>query len=588
MKKGPLRMSINSVFKFVAGFLLLMAAHHAIAQMPPILFEQSNGKQTPAYREIISWWTKADKASGNIKLLTMGATDAGFPLHLAVLSANGEYDFASIRRANKRIILVNNGIHPGEPDGIDASMILARDVATGKKKLPDNVVVALIPVYNIGGCLNRSTTYRVDQNGPEAFGSRGNSQNLDLNRDFIKADSKEALSFAAIFHLTDPDIFIDNHVSNGADYQHVMTLLSSQHDKLGGAMGEYLHQQLEPAVYSEMKKKGYDLIPYVNFFGNGRVEDGWTEFWDSPRYSSGYASLWHSFAFVPETHMLKPYPQRVNATLALMETFIALAARNSETIARIRATAKLETKRASRFPLQWKSDSSSPATITFRGYASGQKPSEVSGLPRLVYDRTKPYTKAIPFYNQFQATQFVSKPKAYILPQGWRKVAERLKANNVHMRPLPADTTIEVEAYTIASYESAKMPYEGHHINRNVKTSSSMQTLKFRKGDYYIPMNQEANRFLVETLEPEAEDAYFVWNFFDPVLTRKEHYSSYAFQDSAAAYLGRHPELQSQLKSKKQTDTAFATDAEAQLEFVYEHSPWAEPAFRVYPVYRVK
>lgn len=119
-------------------------------------------------------------------------------------------------RINKRIILINNGIHPGEPDGIDASMLLARDIVTNKVKLPDNVVLAFIPVYNIGGCLNRSAFYRVDQNGPEEFGFRGNSQNLDLNRDFIKSDSKEARSFAEIFHLTDPDIFLDNHVSNGS------------------------------------------------------------------------------------------------------------------------------------------------------------------------------------------------------------------------------------------------------------------------------------------------------------------------------------------------------------------------------------
>ena len=173
----------------------------------------------------------------------MGPTDAGFPLNLVLVSNNGDYNFDNIHKNNKRVILINNGIHPGEPDGIDASMLLARDIVTNQYKIPDNIVLAIIPVYNIGGCLNRSVNYRIDQDGPLEKGFRGNSANLDLNRDFIKCDSKEARSFTEIFHMADPDVFIDNHVSDGADYQHVMTLLSSQHNKLGGVMGEFMNKQ---------------------------------------------------------------------------------------------------------------------------------------------------------------------------------------------------------------------------------------------------------------------------------------------------------------------------------------------------------
>ena len=138
--------------------------------------------------------------------------------------------------------------------------------------------------------MNRSPNYRIDQNGPTEKGFRGNSQNLDLNRDFIKCDSKEARSFTEIFHLLDPDVLIDNHVSDGADYQHIMTLLTSQHNKLGGAMGEFMNKQFEPALFSLMKEKGYDLVPYVNAFGD-TPETGWSEYWDSPRYSSGYTFI---------------------------------------------------------------------------------------------------------------------------------------------------------------------------------------------------------------------------------------------------------------------------------------------------------
>src|SRR4030095_7401010 len=368
------------------------------AQNITTAFEKSNGTQTPTYFEAIDWWQKLDAQSGKVKMLTMGMSDAGYPLHLVVVANNGDYNFENIRKNNKRIILVNNGIHPGEPDGIDASMLLARDIVINKIKLPDDVVLAIIPVYNIGGCLNRSADYRVDQNGPEEFGFRGNSQNLDLNRDFIKSDSREAKAFAEIFHLTDPDVFLDNHVSDGADYQHVMTLICTQHSKLGGVLGEYLNKTFEPALYESMKTKGYDLIPYVNSFGD-TPDNGWPEFFESPRYSSGYAALWHTFSFISETHMLKPYDQRVRSTYELMKSFIDFTAKNSETIKQLRDQTKQSVKTQAEFPIAWTLDRSQSSKRIYKGYAAGRKPSDVSGQPRLFYDRTKPYEKEIPFYN---------------------------------------------------------------------------------------------------------------------------------------------------------------------------------------------
>ena len=544
-------------------------------------FEQSNGKQSPVYFEIIDWWKKLDKQSDYVKMLTMGMTDAGYPLNLVVISGDKDFNFESIHQKNKRIILINNGIHPGEPDGIDASMLLARDIVINKIKIPDNIVLAIIPVYNIGGCLNRSANYRIDQNGPEEKGFRGNSQNLDLNRDFIKCDSKEARSFTEIFHLVDPDVFVDNHVSDGADYQHVMTLLTSQHNKLGGAMGEFMNKQFEPGLYSLMKEKGYDLVPYVNAFGD-TPETGWSEYWDSPRYSSGYATLWQTFAFVPETHMLKPYDQRVKATYALMQCFIDFTSTNSARIKKLRNQTKESVKSAIEFPISWALDKSQFTTITYKGYTAGHKPSEVSGLPRLYYDRSKPFEKQVPFYNYYKPQTLIQKPKAYIIPQGWWKVIDLLKLNKVEMIRLKKDTIIEVEVYHLDDYKASSRQYEMHHMNSGVKISSTVQKMKFRKGDYYIPMNQVANRFLMETLEPQAEDSYFAWNFFDAILGQKEGYSGYSFEDIAARFLKDHPDIRSKLDQRRATDTAFAKNADAQLNFVFEHSPYFEPVYSRY------
>ena len=566
--------------------VFLLITFKILAQQITTRFEQSSGKESPTYFEIADWWKKLDEKSGKVKMLTMGMTDAGYPLHLIVVSNNGDYNFENIRKNNKRIILINNGIHPGEPDGIDASMLLARDIVINKYKISDNVVLAIIPVYNIGGCLNRSTNYRVDQDGPVEKGFRGNSQNLDLNRDFIKCDSKNARSFTEIFHLLDPDVFIDNHVSNGADYQHIITLLTSQHNKLGGAMGEYLEKTFEPGLYTSMKTKGYDLVPYVNSFGD-TPENGWPEYWDSPRYGSGYGSLWHTFSFVPETHMLKPYEQRVKATYALMQSFIEFTSNNSNQIKILRLQEKQKSKMATTFPLSWSLDKSNYKEVVYKGYEAGRKPSEISGLPRLYYDRNKPFEKNVKIFNYYTVKSEVAKPKAYIIPQGWWKVIDLLKLNKVKMTQLKKDSVIKVEVYKIVDYKTMPRQYEMHHLNYDVKTATTIMNVNFKKGDWYIPLNQEANRFLMETLEPTAEDSYFAWNYFDAILGQKEGYSGYVFEDVAAAYLKNNPELKIKLNQKKETDTVFAKSGRAQLNFVFENSPWFEPDYLRYPVYRV-
>lgn len=567
-------------------FLFFLLSANAFAQKNITRFETSSGAESPTYAEIIEWWKALDASSPVVQMKEMGPTDAGHPLHLILVSAEKDFDIKSIKAKKKNVLFINNGIHPGEPDGIDASMLLVRNIVQNKYTLPSSIVLAIIPVYNIGGTLNRSANYRIDQAGPVEKGFRGNAQNLDLNRDFIKMDSKEAASFAKIFTLLDPDVFIDNHVSNGADYQHIMTLLTSQHNKLGGAMGEFLNKTFEPALYPLMKSKGFDLAPYVNHFGE-TPDKGWPEFWDSPRYGSGYGTLRNTFSFVPETHMLKPYKQRVEATIALMESFIEFTAQNGKQIIALREQTQKAQATQTSFPIAWKWDRSKSTEISFKGYEAAQKQSAVSGTQRLYYDRSKPYEKKVPFYNTYVDTLSAQKPAAYLIPQGWWKVIERLEANGVQMQRLVKDTTIDVEAYRIEGFTSGARPYEGHHPNRDVKISSTTKKISFRKGDYYIPLNQKAVRFLIEVLEPQAEDSYFAWNFFDPILGQKEGFSDYVFEETAAEFLRTHPDIQQKLNDRKKTDSVFAKNGAAQLAFVYQHSPYYEPAHNQYPVYRV-
>ncbi len=557
------------------------------AQKWQTVFEQSAGKQTVTYEECIRYYTALDAAFPTIQIKEFGLTDAGYPLHLVLFSNDKTHDPFIWHKKNKLVIMINNGIHPGEPDGIDASMMFLRDLATGKIKAPDNVVLGIIPVYNIGGSLNRNSFSRVNQNGPESYGFRGNAQNLDLNRDFIKNDSRNAKAFVKIFHYLNPDILVDNHVSDGADYQHTMTLLTSQHNKLGPIMGAYLHDVFEPSLYKGMEQKNWNLIPYVSFEG-GNPERNWTAFYDAPRYSSGYAALFQTMAFMPETHMLKPYDQRVKSTYDLMQTFLEEGSKQVVAIKATRKKAIDAVKQQQEFPQTYRVDTTRFDQIKFMGYTSAQKISEVTGMNRMYYDRSKPYTKEIRYYNYFTGEQLVNKPKAYIIPQGWHEVIDRLAINNVEMQRLKKDTVIEVEVSRITDYRTATRSFEKHYRQSGIRVSQQKENIRFLKGDYVIYTGQPADRFLIETLEIGTDDSYFSWNFFDAILQQKEGYSNYRWEDVAATYLQAHPELRAELEAKKKTDEKFATSANAQLDFVYKRSPYYEPAHMRYPVFRLK
>ncbi|MEP7166169.1 MAG: M14 family metallopeptidase [Ferruginibacter sp.] len=551
------------------------------------VFEKSNGKRSATYFEAIKWYKDLAKRSSSISVKEMGPTDAGYPLHLVMVSSDKKFDPAAWHAQKKVVILINNGIHPGEPDGIDASMMLARDIVNNKVKLPQNVALAFIPVYNIGGCLNRNSYTRANQNGPEEYGFRGNAQNLDLNRDFTKSDSKEARSFAQIFHLLNPDIFIDNHVSDGADYQHTMTLITTQYDKLGPELGKWLKESFEPQLYKGMQAKGWDMTAYVNFETTD-FEHGMEMFLDPPRYSSGYAALFNTLSFIPETHMLKEYSQRVRSTYDLELVFIEQAGIHANDIIEQRQIANKAAIDQQLFPLKWSADSIKYEDILFKGYQTDSAKSEATGLQKMFYNHDKPFTRKIKYFNSFNPGNQVKKPVAYIIPQGWWAVIDLLKLNGVLMKQLEKDSDVVAVVYHIDDYKSLARPYEKHHKNYAVKTSASSERIHFLKGDYIIILNQSTNRYIVEMLEPTGEDSFFAWNFFDAILQQKEGYSDYRWEDLAATVLKKDPVLKEKLDTRKASDPKFAANSAAILDFIYENSMYYEKAHLRYPVYRVE
>lgn len=564
--------------------LLLCTALNGFAQQTP--YENSGETATATYAEAIKHYQTLSKNYPQARLLDYGMTDFGKPLQLLVLSKDRVFDPVLLRKSNKRILLINNGIHPGEPEGIDASMMLARDLLQ-KKQLPEDVVICIIPIYNIDGAFNRSGTSRANQDGPVAYGFRGNSKNYDLNRDFIKTDSRNSAAFQQIFNIWQPEIFVDTHTSNGADYSYTMTLIPTHKDKLQPDLSAYLTGIMIPALYDQMKSKGYEMTPYVNSVEE-TPDQGITGFLESPRYSTGYTTLHNTIGFMPETHMLKAYDKRVDATYKLLQTYIDVVQRDAQLIGDNRKKADAAVSLQQEFPVIWTLDKTKESPILFKGYTAKYKPSEVSGLPRLYYDRNDPYTKEIKYWNTFSPSLTIQKPVAYIIPQAWTKVIDLLKLNRVKVQQLAKDTTIPVEMYQISDYKTATRPYEGHYIHNAVQVDPVQLNMLFYKGDYVVYVNQPVNRYIVETLEPQAMDSFFNWNFFDSILGMKEHFSAYVFEDTAAELLKKDPALKAKLEQEKLAKPELLKNAEAQLDFIYKNSVYYEKTHLRYPIGRLR
>ncbi|MAZ72257.1 MAG: hypothetical protein CMC70_03830 [Flavobacteriaceae bacterium] len=549
-------------------------------------FEKSSGLETATYHEVISFYKGLAKIHNSIAIYDMQKTDSEKPLHLVTFNPNRSFESEFSENDTKSILLINNGIHPGESDGIDASMLLLRDLAEGKIEIPENMIIAVIPIYNIGGALQRNAHSRTNQNGPKEYGFRGNARNYDLNRDFIKADTKNARAFANIFRIVKPDYFIDNHVSNGADYQYTLTHLFTQHNKLGGKLGDYVNSSFMPKLEDSLHKNEWDITPYVNVF-NQSPETGFTQFMDSPRYSTGYTTLFGTVGMMVETHMLKPYKQRVEGTYELMKQFIKIANEDAELIKNLKKIDANRYKPGNTYPLQWQVDSSKTATLQFKGYEATRIPSEVTGQNRLKFNRDKSFTRETKYYNNFKPTSSVTIPEKYIVPQGYWNVINLLKQNKIQFERVQQDTVILAEVYHIKEYSTFQNPYEGHYPHYNTQVETTTEKVPIKKGDYIFKTNQDGVRYLMETLEPMAVDSFFNWNFFDTILQQKEGFSPYVWEDKALEFLNKNPEIKKEFETKKTEDTTFAANWFAQLDWIHKKSPNYETAHLRYPVIRV-
>ena len=566
-------------------FLALMICQSLPAQVS-LQYEQN---QSLPWHEAIEAYSTLAEQHDEARLRVSGTTDVGKPLHTFIISRDRLFEPGEVHRAGKRVVFINNGIHPGESCGIDASIELAMKLLSGEpgyREMLDHTVVVMVPVFNIGGALNRSPFNRANQNGPEEHGFRGNARNLDLNRDFVKMDSRNAASLARLLTDWKPDLLLDTHSTNGADIPYTVTLISTHPLQLEKPQARFLEQTLLPELYGAMEETPYPAIPYSHGYWS-TPEEGIFGGIQYPRYLCGYASFLNTFSFTVEIHMFKPYPDRVKATRITLEEMLKLVNRHHEELAGIREKSEQLRSERREFVLQWEMDTTRYDLWNYTGYRAKYRVSDLTGQRQLYYDRDDIWQEEVPYYTYFNPVIRVTAPRYYIVPQAWRHVIDRLEWSGIRMERLPSDTVLEVEAYYIEEFETTERPYNGHYWHSDVKVRKEVQPVQLYQGDVIVPLDQPASALIVQMLEPQGYDSFFSWNFFDAVLSRKEYFSPYIFESKARQLLDADPEMREAFEQKKAKDEAFASSGYAQLQWIYFRSPYSEKTYRRYPVYRL-
>ena len=329
---------------------------------------------------------------------------------------------------------------------------------------------------------------------------------------------------------------------------------------------------------------GYDLFPYVDLKGETPAE-GIVSFNDLPRYSMGYTSLFNTISFTVETHMLKPFDSRVDATYAFMKEIIAWSYDNKDLIEKSR-------EEANQYDLNRKSYyynhrlSNKKDSILFKGYAHSFPINKYTNQPRLFYDEDVPYEEYIPWYKHYDDQDSLIVPKYYVIGRQENDVIRRLKVNKIKYRRVLKDSALVLGAYFIEDYKVFNSPYEGHFRLYDTKTLKSARMVSLKKGDLIVSSRQKGSRFIHSVLHPECEDSYFSWNFFDSYLQQKEYFSSYVFVDKIEEILRNNPDLMNEFNQKKRLDEGFRNSERDQLYFIYKRSNYFEEnTFKVLPVF---
>jgi hypothetical protein len=580
------------IYKCLITLFVLTAINNLVAQQVPekwlTYFEQSGFKKTPSYDQTIEFCKRLEVVSPSIRVTSFGKSPEGRDLYLVIASKDKAFDPQRAHQKDKAILLVQNGIHAGEIDGKDACLMLLRDIAVTKTKesLLDHVILLIIPVYNVDGHERISKYNRINQNGPEEMGWRVTGQNLNLNRDYMKADAPETQSWLKMFNDWLPDFFIDAHVTDGADYQHIVTYGIEKHENLADPVRSWVRERYLPVI-SNLTTNGIPVAPYISLRDHEDPLKGLQSGVAPPRLSTPYVALQNRPALLIETHMMKDYKSRVEGTYqTIVATLELLNSEYKNLREAVTATDRsFINQTGSLVPLKFETVDSPNSIFHYLGFKQTNQPSDISGGTWTVYTK-EPLEADVPVYDSIKVSKSVDAPYAYLIPAQWQEVIRRLTLHGIKVRRLTKAVELDVEMYRFSNPKWQQSPYEGRHSVSYTAEKFSDKKI-FPAGTAVVQLNQRTSRVAIFALEPESPDAFVAWGFFDAIFEQKEYSEDYVMEAIAREMLSKDAALKQEFDNKLKTDTTFAKSPFARLNFFYQHSPWWDQNVNLYPVARL-
>ncbi len=545
--------------------------------------ERTGLTDSPGYDETIAYLQRLAGASTLLSVQVFGHTAQGRPLYVVIACKDKLFAAEALRANGKPTLLAQAGIHAGEIDGKDAGMMLLRDIAVGgKAALVERANFLLVPVFNADGHERISEWNRPNQRGPVHQGWRTTAQNLNLNRDYMKADAPEMRAMLGLLDTWRPSLYLDLHVTDGIDYAYDITFGYHGYDGANvwsPRIGAWLDQTFRPAIETALKAAGHIPGGLIDDVKNGDLAQGILRENADPRFSTGYGDLRHIPTVLVENHSLKPYRQRVLGTYVLLEAALkAMAAHAADLRMAIAAdrSARLPT-----LPANW-SPGGEVARADFLGITYDQYVSPASGAKEVRWlGRPKLFPK-LPIYGD-KAGVILARPKAYWVPVTKPEVIERLRFHGVQMETLDSARTVTVGMYRLVDPKTATEPFEGHFgVKTGVKSETRAET--FPAGSARVPTDQPLGDLAVLLLEPESVDSLLAWGFFAEIVQRTEYIEGYVVAPMAEKMLAADPKLKAEFEAKLAADPKFSGDPKARLEWFYERSKFYDDRYLLYPV----
>jgi len=539
--------------------------------------------ETPRHEATLAYLRRLERASSWIRVTSFGKSGEGRDLTLAIASRDRAFHPAAAARTGKAIVLLQAGIHAGEIDGKDAGLMLLRDMAVSRERaaLLDKVILLFMPIYNVDGHERFSPHNRINQNGPKEMGWRVTARNLNLNRDYMKADAVETRAWLGAFTSWWPDLLIDSHVTDGADYRYDLTYVIESGPSVPRPIAAWVESTVERRVLPAFDSKDHLSSPYVFLRDDSDPAKGLAGSVATPRFSTGYANLQNRPGFLIETHMLKEYRTRVAATYDILVALMEEINRDPEALRSAVRRADAEAARPGPLPLLFEStDKARPAP--FKGVEYRREPSAVSGGMMISYGSAS-LDLTLDRFDDFKVTLAVEKPLAYVVPPQWTEAIEVLRLHGLATRRLSKALEGPVDGYRLTEPNWQERPYEGRHPV-TFKTGRLRDFARsFPAGSIVVPLDQRASAVAVHLLEPQGPDSFAAWGFFDAIFEQKEFAEAYVMEKVAREMMEEDPALRAEFE-KALADPAFAADPKRRLDFFYRRSPHWDDGIGLYPV----